>query len=55
MTDDFSFDSASLTYDDETSEDTFAHDRYDYDISKDDDQREPNKVAIADTKATAKR
>lgn len=55
MTEDGIFELASLSYDDDTSEDTFAHDRYDYDISKDDDQREPNKVAIADTKATAKR
>lgn len=55
MTEDLGFEAANLTYEDDTSADTFAYDRYDYDISKDDDQREPNKVAIADTKATTKR
>jgi len=55
MTEDGIFESASLTYDDDASEDTFSHDRYDYDIVKDDSQRERSTVANADTKGTSKR
>lgn len=55
MTEDSFFESANLTYDDDASADTFSHDRYDYDVVKDDDQRERTTVANAGTKGTAKR